>query len=166
MDEPHDWASFCWVCKVIIRLQAHGWTSWLVACSAKWSPVDWASFRWVCNVMICLQAHGWTSWLGFILLRVQHNDSLAGTWMNVLTGGVGIALVVRAKDLWSKGRSGRVFFSRVNFLCWLLFQYRFHPRVTARARKKSWSFCQKFRWLVTAKYVFTLYIYMALHEVT
>ena len=75
-------------------------------------------------------------------------------------GGSGDSLVARAKDLWSKGRSGRFFFSRVNFLCWLLFQNRFHPRVTARARKKSWSFCQKFRWLVTAKYVFTLYIYI------
>ena len=27
--------------------------------------------------------------------------------------------------------SGRIFFSRVNFLCWLLFRYPFHTRVTA-----------------------------------
>ena len=46
---------------------------------------------------------------------------------------------------------GRIFFSRVNFLCWLLFRYPFHPRVTAVARKKSRSFCQKCRWQVTAK---------------
>ena len=32
-------------------------------------------------------------------------------------------------------RGGRVFFSRVNFLCWLLFRYPFHPRVTAVALK-------------------------------
>ena len=38
---------------------------------------------------------------------------------------------------------GRIFFSRVDFLCWLLFRYPFHPRVTAVARKKSRSFCQK-----------------------
>ena len=30
---------------------------------------------------------------------------------------------------------GRIFFSGVNFLCWLLFRYPFHPRVTAVARK-------------------------------
>ena len=45
----------------------------------------------------------------------------------------------------------RIFFSRVDFLCWLLFRYPFHPRVTTVARKKSRSFCQKCRWQVTAK---------------
>ena len=45
---------------------------------------------------------------------------------------------------------GRIFFSRVNFLYWLLFQY---PRV---ASKKSQSFCQKCRWQVTAKHTCTL----------
>ena len=46
---------------------------------------------------------------------------------------------------------GRIFFSRVDSLCWLLFRYPFHPRVTTVARKKSRSFCQKCRWQVTAK---------------
>ena len=46
---------------------------------------------------------------------------------------------------------GRIFFSRVDFLCWLLFRYPFHPRVTTVAHKKSRSFCQKCRWQVTAK---------------
>ena len=40
---------------------------------------------------------------------------------------------------------GRIFFSRVDFLCWLLIRYPFHPRVTTVARKKSRSFCQKCR---------------------
>ena len=31
---------------------------------------------------------------------------------------------------------GRIFFSRVKFLCWLLFRYPFHLRVTAVARKR------------------------------
>ena len=31
---------------------------------------------------------------------------------------------------------GRIFFSRVNFLCCLLFRYPFYPRVTAAARKR------------------------------
>ena len=57
---------------------------------------------------------------------------------------------------------GRIFFSRVDFLCWLLFLYSFHPRVTAVARKSSRSFCQKCRWQVTAKHL----TYAALHEVT
>ena len=39
--------------------------------------------------------------------------------------------VVRALDSWSKGHrlksGGRIFSSRVNFLCRLLFQYPFHP---------------------------------------
>ena len=55
---------------------------------------------------------------------------------------------------------GRIFFSRVNFLCWLLFRYPFHPRVTAVARKRSLSFCQKCRWQVTAKLAFTLHACM------
>ena len=82
--------------------------------------------------------------------------------------------------------SGRIFFSIVNFLCWsqhrkltmekkilpllqhrkltmekkilplLLFRYPFHPHVTAVARKRSRSFCQKCRWQVTAKHTYTL----------
>ena len=57
----------------------------------------------------------------------------------------------------SPGRSGgRIFFSRVNFLCWLLFGYPFQPRVTAVARKRSRSFCQKCRWQVTTKPTYTL----------
>ena len=52
-------------------------------------------------------------------------------------------------------RSGsRIFFSRVDFLCWLLFRYPFHPRVTTVAHKRSRSFCQKHRWQVTAKHTY------------
>ena len=51
---------------------------------------------------------------------------------------------------------GRIFFSRVNFLCWLLLRYPFHPRVTAVARKRSRSFCQKCTWQVTDKHTCTL----------
>ena len=50
---------------------------------------------------------------------------------------------------------GRTFFSRVDFLCWLLFRYPFHPCFTTVARKKSRSFCQKCRWQVTAKHAYT-----------
>ena len=57
----------------------------------------------------------------------------------------------------SPGRcAGRIFFSRVNLLCRLLFRYLIHPHVTAVARKRSWSFWQKCRWQVTAKHTYTL----------
>ena len=54
------------------------------------------------------------------------------------------------------GGGGRIFFSRVNFLCWVLFQYPFHPCVTVVAHKRSQSFCQKCRWQVTAKHPCTI----------
>ena len=37
-----------------------------------------------------------------------------------------------------------------------IFRYPFHSRVTAVARKRSRSFCQKCRWQVTAKHTYTL----------
>ena len=61
--------------------------------------------------------------------------------------------------------SRRIFFSRVNFLCWLLFRYPFHPRVstvTAVAHQISWSFCQKCRWQVTAKHASTLCMWLCM----
>ena len=54
----------------------------------------------------------------------------------------------------------RIFFSRGNFLCWHLFRYLFHPRVTAVACKRSRSFCQKCRWQVTAKHTCTLHMWL------
>ena len=58
-----------------------------------------------------------------------------------------------------------MFFSRVNFLCWLLFLYPFHPRVTAVARKRPRSFCQKCRWQVTAKHtcILPMWLWMKWH---
>ena len=53
----------------------------------------------------------------------------------------------------SPGRSvGIIFFSGVNFLCWFLFRYLFHPRVTAIAREWSRSFYQKCKGQFTAKH--------------
>ena len=61
--------------------------------------------------------------------------------------------VTGSNPCWS---GGRIFFSRVSFLCWLLFWYPFHPCVTAVAHKRPQSFCQKCRWQVTAKHACTL----------
>ena len=50
----------------------------------------------------------------------------------------------------STGRiGGKIFFSRVNFLSSLVFRYPFHTRITAVARKRCRSLCQKCRWQVT-----------------
>ena len=60
----------------------------------------------------------------------------------------------------------RIFFSRVNFLCSLLYRCLFHPRVTTVACKRPRSFCQKCRWQVTAKHAYTLctWLYMKWHS--
>ena len=57
---------------------------------------------------------------------------------------------------------GRIFFSRVNFLCWLLFRYPFHPSVTAVTHKRSRSSCQKCRWQVTARHTYTLRMWLCM----
>ena len=67
--------------------------------------------------------------------------------------------VAGSNPCWS---GGRIFFSRVNFLCWLLFRYPFHPRVTAVARKRPRSFCLKRRWQVTAKHAYTLRMWLCM----
>ena len=88
-----------------------------------------------------------------------------------MTIGAGIAqwLEHRTRDWKVAGSNpcwngGRIFFSRVDFLCWLLFRYPFHPRVTTVARKKSRSFCQKCRWQVTAKHAYTLRMWILLNR--
>ena len=90
---------------------------------------------------------------------------------NISIGGAGIAqwLEHRTRDWKVAGSNpcwngGRIFFSRVDFLCWLLFRYPFHPRVTTVARKKSRSFCQKCRWQVTAKRAYTLRMWILLNR--
>ena len=67
--------------------------------------------------------------------------------------------VAGSNPCWS---GGGIFFSRVNFLCWLLFRYLFHPRVTAVACKRPRSFCQKRRWQVTAKHAYTLHMWLCM----
>ena len=87
---------------------------------------------------------------------IIYDDRKRGNWgwgLGVVVVGGGIAqwLERRTRDWKVAGSNpcwngGRIFFSRVDFLCWLLFRYPFHPRVTTVARKKSRSFCQKCRW--------------------
>ena len=81
------------------------------------------------------------------MVKVVHRNRGAGIaqWLEHRTHDWKVA---GSNPCWN---GGRIFFSRVDFLCWLLFRYPFHPRVTTVARKKSRSFCQKSRWQVTAK---------------
>ena len=92
--------------------------------------------------------------------RVAYSNSHLAKWLvnqykvyklqlEAYPEGAGIAqwLEHRTRDWKVAGSNpcwngGRIFFSRVDFLCWLLFRYPFHPRVTTVARKKSRSFCQ------------------------
>ena len=49
------------------------------------------------------------------------------------------------------------------FVCTMyVFRYLFHPPVTAVVCKRSWSFCQKCRWQVTAKHTYTLPVWFCM----
>ena len=108
-------------------------------------------------------------WLG--VLWPQLSKVLKLGCRPTASSGAGIAQWLEHRTLdWKVAGSnpcwngGRIFFSRVDFLCWLLFRYPFHPRVTAVARKKSRSFCQKCRWQVTAKHAYTLRMWILLNR--
>ena len=60
----------------------------------------------------------------------QYNNAGIAQWLERRTRDRKVA---GSNPCWS---GGRIFFSWVNFLCWLLFRYPFHPRVTAVARKR------------------------------
>ena len=114
----------------------------------------------------------WLSWLlhchkMFVLVQSEHSylkprcdnrNRWAGIaqWLERWTRDRKVA---GSNPCWS---GGRIFFSRVNFLCWLLFWYPFHPHVTAVARKRPRSFCQKRRWQVTAKHAYTLRMWLCM----
>ena len=100
---------------------------------------------------------------------MQQQSTLDVDNVQVIHAGAGIAqwLESQTRD-WKVASSnpcwggGRIFFSRVDFLCWLLFRYPFHSRVTAVARKSSRSFCQNCRWQVTAKHAYTLRMWLCM----
>ena len=91
---------------------------------------------------------GWIKTLMSFKTLSGGSDPSAHKWTHI-SRGAGIAqwLERRTRDWKVAGSNpcrsgGRIFFSRVDYLCWLLFRYPFHPRVTAVARKRSRSFCQ------------------------
>ena len=100
-----------------------------------------------------------------VLYQIMEADQTTSIYTNIL--GTAQWLERRTRDWKVAGSNpcwggGRIFFSRVNFLCWLLFRYPFHPRVTAVARKRPRSSCQKRRWQVTAKHAYTLHMWLCM----
>ena len=80
---------------------------------------------------------------------------ICATLLHSILNVGGDSSVVRAPDSWLRGRG----FESLqdwweNFL--------FHPCVTAVARKRSRSFCQKCRWQVTAKHAYTLRMWLCM----
>ena len=116
--------------------------------SGQWSVMMMSLISsWFCGDDILeawlLRPSGLGRWVIVWLWYIPQSESVRGA-------GAGIAqwLEHRARDWKVAGSNpcwngGRILFSRVDFLCWLLFRYPFHPRVTTVARKKSRSFCQK-----------------------
>ena len=81
----------------------------------------------------------------------------------------GDSSVVRALDLWLKGRGFKSlqeqwenFLLQGQLFVLTLIWYLFHPCVTAVARKRPPSFCQKCRWQVTAKHTCTLCMWLCM----
>ena len=96
-----------------------------------------------------------------ISLELFYFVNLTSSWSLIHGAGIAQWLERRTRDWKVAGSNpcwngGRIVFSRVNFLCWLLLRDPFHPHVTTVARKRSRSFCQKCRWQVTAKHAYTL----------
>ena len=98
---------------------------------------------------------------------VQWRDLLVNTQSTAFGAGIAQWLERWTRD-WKVaclnpcGSGRRIFFSRVNFLCWLLFQYPSHPRVIAVVRKRSRSSYQKCRWQVTTKHAYTLRMWLCM----
>ena len=93
----------------------------------------------------------WTSPIPSFSLSTLHRYFMAALLLCLLRKEGSSTVEIRTRGQKVSGSSpctsgGRVYLSRVSFLCWLLLRYPFHPRVTAVAHKRSGSFCQKCRW--------------------
>ena len=73
-------------------------------------------------------------------------------------------MIERSRVRIPAGAAGE-FSSQGSTFCADSFRYPFHPPVTAVARKRARSFCQKCKWQFTAKHGYAV-TYVALHEVT
>ena len=120
---------------------------------------------WVTGRLICITAH--LFWVKLLALQFSHIHMCMAEQETWTGSGIAQWLERRTHDWKVAGSNpyrsgGRIFFSRVDFLCWLLFRYPFHPRVTAAARKRPRLFCQKRGWQVTAKHAYTLRMWLCM----
>ena len=75
--------------------------------------------------------------------------------------GSGDSSVVWVPGLWLKSRGSESLLERQeNLLESKCFGICSTPRITAVVQKRSWSFCQKHRWQVTAKHACTLHMWL------
>ena len=130
-----------------------------------WHYLTWRGITWLDVALLDFTWHCLT-WGGITWLEMTLFE-LAWHYMTAYNARIAQWLERRTRDWKVAGSNpcrsgGRIFFSRVDFLCWLLFRYPFHPRVTAVARKRPRSFCQKCRRRVTAKHAYTLRMWLCM----
>ena len=106
--------------------------------------------QWVCSRERRIALYKWSS------INQKHWGAGIAQWLELRTHDWKVAGLNPCRS------SGRISFSGVDFLCWLLFQYPFHPGVTAVAHKRSQSFCQKCQWQVTAKHAYTSRVWLCM----
>ena len=125
-------------------------------------------FGWQCSISCGWMLFGWQYSLSCgCLLLIENRPS--GSWWSLYVfhywAGIAQWLECRTCDWKVEGlnpcrSSRRIFFSMVNFLCWLLFRFLFRPRATTVACKRSRHSAR------SAGGGLQLNTYVALHEVT
>ena len=130
------------------------------------NPTRNVHFLELCLPRTCMSNQKWSrknAMWGLLLMRAP------SPWLLYDVMGQESNSVVRALDLWSKGSWFESWQKQLeNFLLQdqlsvLLFLYLFHLCVSAVACKRSWSFCQKCRWQITAKHTCTLPLWLWMH---
>ena len=112
----------------------------------------WGEF-WMCNV-----CSSWWHCAVDRMLKASHLNWYKFVVLQSRAGG-GESSVVRA----SPGMSyGRIFFSRVNFRCWVLFQYQFYPHLPTHPTPRVTTVARKCGCRVTAKHTCNLHTWLCL----
>ena len=105
-------------------------------------PLGYIHLSWSNNetFLVRLRSHGY--------ITTERNSSVVRALESLLKGNRRVRIPVGAAGEFSSPGS--------TFCADSYFGTRSHPRVTAVARKRYWSFCRKCRWQVTAEHAHTL----------